>query len=66
MRTRRLVPIATVVLTSPLFVVGCGGQQPSTSAAASWSATVGVDSTTGRLFIAGVTSGMVQIVDPPA
>jgi DNA-binding beta-propeller fold protein YncE len=28
--------------------------------------TLGVDSTTGRLFIAGVTAGVVQIVDPPA
>jgi DNA-binding beta-propeller fold protein YncE len=27
--------------------------------------TLGVDSTTGRLFIAGVTGGVVQIVDPP-
>ena len=26
--------------------------------------TVGVDATTGRLFIAGVTAGVVQIVDP--
>lgn len=26
--------------------------------------TLGVDSTTGRLFIAGVTGGVVQIVDP--
>jgi DNA-binding beta-propeller fold protein YncE len=28
--------------------------------------TLGVDSTTGRLFIAGVTAGVVQIVEPPA
>ncbi|RDH80093.1 YncE family protein [Mycolicibacterium moriokaense] len=27
--------------------------------------TLGVDATTGRLFIAGVTGGVVQIVDPP-
>ena len=26
--------------------------------------TIGVDSTTGRLFIAGVTTGTVQIIDP--
>jgi hypothetical protein len=25
---------------------------------------LGVDATTGRLFIAGVTGGVVQIVDP--
>jgi DNA-binding beta-propeller fold protein YncE len=28
--------------------------------------TLGVDATTGRLFIAGVTAGVVQIVDPPS
>ena len=28
--------------------------------------TVGVDAQTGRLFIAGVTDGVVQIVDPDA
>lgn len=28
--------------------------------------TLGVDSTTGRLFIAGVTGGVLQIVDPPS
>jgi hypothetical protein len=27
---------------------------------------LGVDATTGRLFIAGVTAGVVQIVDPPS
>jgi DNA-binding beta-propeller fold protein YncE len=27
--------------------------------------TIGVDSTTGRLFIAGVTPGQLQIIDPP-
>ena len=27
--------------------------------------TIGVDSTTGRLFIAGVTIGQLQIIDPP-
>ena len=28
--------------------------------------TLGVDSRTGRLFIAGTTAGVVQIVDPSA
>jgi hypothetical protein len=28
--------------------------------------TLGVDSLTGRLFIAGVTAGVVQIIDPAA
>lgn len=27
--------------------------------------TLGVDTTTGRLFIAGVTGGVIQVVDPP-
>jgi hypothetical protein len=27
--------------------------------------TLGVDSVTGRLFVAGVTAGVVQIVEPP-
>ncbi|MGO9224651.1 MAG: YncE family protein, partial [Mycobacterium sp.] len=26
--------------------------------------TVGVDPTTGRLFVAGVTAGVVQVIDP--
>jgi hypothetical protein len=26
--------------------------------------TIGVDAETGRLFVAGVTAGVVQIVDP--
>ena len=28
--------------------------------------TLGVDATTGRLFIAAVPGGVVQIIDPPA
>ena len=28
--------------------------------------TLGVDATTGRLFVAGVTGGVVQILNPPA
>ncbi len=28
--------------------------------------TLGVDSTTGRLFVAGVTDGVVQIIEPAA
>jgi DNA-binding beta-propeller fold protein YncE len=28
--------------------------------------TLGVDSTTGRLFIAGVTGGVMQVLEPPA
>ena len=28
--------------------------------------TLGVDSTTGKLFVAGVTAGVVQIIDAPA
>jgi hypothetical protein len=28
--------------------------------------TLGVDATTGRLFIAGVTGGVVQIIESPA
>jgi hypothetical protein len=28
--------------------------------------TLGVDATTGRLFIAGVSGGLVQIMNPPA
>jgi hypothetical protein len=28
--------------------------------------TLGVDSTTGKLFIAGVTAGVVQMIDAPA
>jgi hypothetical protein len=27
---------------------------------------LGVDATTGRLFIAGVTGGLVQLIDPPS
>jgi hypothetical protein len=28
--------------------------------------TLGVDATTGRLFIAGASGGVVQMVDPPS
>jgi DNA-binding beta-propeller fold protein YncE len=67
MRTRRLLPLATVVLTSALFVVGCGGKQPSKSTAASSSATT--PTTTGLLPSGVLTEGSRPPADtlpPPA